>query len=274
MVHRILTTAAVAVVALSFSADAATASDVPNDTVAGAVAVGNPLPWTWSQDTTAADVTDADDAYLADVCQMSFAIERTMWFTYTDMSGEGFGVDPMASDHATSVAIFEGDPRTGGTVVACGEDEVAAKGSAGQQYWIAAYADRPNSVGGRLQLTVRPLLPPATVPVFTVQPTAIVQQDRTVLVTGTYACTNAPSYSSSIRGEIGFDAEGAKPRSYFYLPGLTCDGAVHSWQAGAQTYGGVPFAGRGTVKASVWACGDLSCGVGEVRQPILATRTG
>ncbi|WP_404392652.1 hypothetical protein [Humibacillus xanthopallidus] len=272
-----LAAAALALGVAPLSAAPAHASDVGNDTIAGAVVIDSirPDPWAWSQDTTGTDVTDADDAYLADTCLLSIAVERTVWFTYTDVTGEGFGVDAMASDHSTSTAIFEGDPRAGGAVVACGEDEVAADGEAGQQYWIAAFADRPGSAGGTLDLTVRPLRPPATVSAFTVRPTALVQPDRTVLVTGTYACANAPAYGSSIRGSVGHDGDRAKPRSYFYLPELTCDGDVRVWQATAQTFdAGVPFVGRGTVDTTLWACGDLSCDVGEIRQPITATRLG
>ena len=42
-----------------------------------------------------------------------------------------------------------------------------------------------------------------------------------------------------------------------------------------QTFGsGVPFVGRGTVDTGLFACGDLSCAVSEIRQPITATPFG
>ena len=115
MSSLLLAAAALALGVAPLAAAPARASDVGNDTIAGAVVVDSirPDPWAWSQDTTAADVTDADDAYLAESCLLSFAVERTVWFTYTDATGEGFGVDAVASDHSTSTAIFAGDPRAG-----------------------------------------------------------------------------------------------------------------------------------------------------------------
>jgi hypothetical protein len=277
-VRRLFTATAAVAATLALAplvATSASASEVTNDRIAGAVAIQGPLPTTTTQDTTAADITDADDMYFADNCGMSFAIERTVWFRYTDEDGAGFGLNPEASDYDSSVAIFEGDPRDGGTVVACGEEEVAAKGDAGQQYYIAVYADRPGSTGGTLSLTVRPLLAPPTTPVFTIDPTVTIQDGRTALVSGTYACTNTHESESSryLFGSVGFDAIQAKPRSYFYVTGLDCDGAVHDWQGTAQTWERVSFSGgRGTASAYLVAAGDLASSINEVSQTILGVR--
>jgi hypothetical protein len=268
MLHRLLTAAAAAVAAIPFAAGVALAEAPDNDAVTQAVVVDPPLPWSWTQDTSEATTESLDERVLLEGCALSIGMNGTVWFRYTDTTGAGFAVDVADSDFLASVAVVEGDPATG-PVVACAESRVAAAGSPGQTYWIVAYSDRPSVNGGRLELSVEPLRPaPTATLTMGADPTAYA--DGTIRVSGTFACEHA---DAQLSGKVSWGPESHERANYFFLSGLSCDGATHQWEAFAVHYSGQPVtAGRARATASLAACGDLQCAVSDVEQVVQVRR--
>src|SRR5262245_37353120 len=125
---RILVAAAAAPLLLPAGASAASAATPGNDTPSGATVVST-LPTTITQDTTEA-TTDGLDASLNGQCGAPVT-NGSVWFTYTDTTGEGLAVDVTASDYSAGIIIVAGDPSAGGSLVTCGPGVAATRGEAG-----------------------------------------------------------------------------------------------------------------------------------------------
>jgi hypothetical protein len=269
MFQRILTAAVVAVATFPFAAGAALADTPDNDAVSAAHIVESPLPWTWTQDTSQATTEPVDERVLLEGCGLSISVNGSVWFRYTDVGGAGFAVDVKDSNFLASVAVVQGDPATG-PVVACGEGRVAAAGVAGETFWIMAYSDRPSVNGGQLQLSVEPLRAAPTA-MLTMDPDPTAYADGSVVVSGTYSCENA---DAQLSGKVSQGPVAHERANHFFLPGLSCDGATHRWEAVATSYSGRPVAaGRARATAPFMACGDLQCVASDVEQVVQVWRS-
>lgn len=270
MFRPLVLAAAVAAVSV-MSPLAAVAGPPGNDSLAGAQVVDAPLPWTWNQDTSEATVEPVDERVLAEGCALSISVNGTVWFRYTDVGGAGFAVDVRRSGFDASVAVVEGDPEAG-PVVACAEGRVATPATPGQTYWIMAYSDRPAVNGGNLPLSVEELRP-APSATLSVDASLTAYADGTVGVSGTYSCENADEETTQLAGSVSQGTGSHARFNHFFLRGLPCDGALHRWEASAVSYSGQPVtAGRVQASATLFACGDLQCAVGEVDQLVQVRR--
>jgi hypothetical protein len=262
---------ALAAAALLAPIGATTASAAPtNDTSAGATAITS-LPTTITQDTTTA-TTDSVDASLNEQCGAP-ATNGSVWFTYTDPTGDGMLVDVAQSDFTAGVMIVQGDPTAGGFVVACGPEVSAIRGEAGTTYYVMAFSDSPAKTGGTLVASFEPL-PPAPVSTLTVDPRATAYKDGSLRLTGSYSCSNANGFSSDIEGQVVQRVGRVKINGFFFTSPLECDGAVHAWEGFAFSDNGL-FAGGKAANVSVaFACGDFDCSTSFVEQTVQVSRNG
>lgn len=267
MMRHLFATAATAT-ALILSATSAAAAPPANDSFEAAQSISAPLPWSWAQDTTEATTEAADERVLLEGCALSISVNGSVWFRYTDVDGAGFAVDVGDSSFLASVAIVADDPETG-PVVGCAEGRSAARGYAGQTYWIMAYSDRPSVNGGTLRLSVEPLRP-APVAALTVDHSSTAYADGSLLVSGTYSCANA---EAQLMGDVRQGADSRPRTNNFYLSDLQCDGTIRRWEAVATSFAGQPvFAGRAEANVVLFACGDLECAVAETTEVVLVGR--
>ncbi|GGN03535.1 hypothetical protein GCM10009721_33560 [Terrabacter tumescens] len=262
---------ALAAAALLGPLGATTASAAPtNDTSAGATAVTS-LPTTVTQDTSTA-TTDALDATLNEQCGAP-ATNGSVWFTYTDPTGDGLLVDLAQSDFTAGVMIVQGDPTAGGFLVACGPEAVAVRGEAGTTYYVMAFSDTPERIGGTLVASFEPL-PPAPVSTLTVDPRATAYKDGSLKLTGSYSCSNANGFFSDIEGQVVQRVGRVKIAGFFFTSPLECDGAVHPWEAFAFSDNGLFAGGKAANVSIVFACGDFDCATTAVEQSVQVSRNG
>ncbi|WP_076259182.1 DUF6299 family protein [Intrasporangium flavum] len=262
---------ALAAAALLAPLGATTASAAPtNDTVAGATAV-TALPTTITQDTSTA-TTDAVDAGLNQLCGAP-ATNGSVWFTYTDTTGNGLLVDVSGSGFSAGVAIVAGDPTAGGELLACAPGAGAARGAAGTTYYVMAFSDTPGVVGGNL---VASFSDPGPAPeaMVTVDPRATAYKDGSARLTGTYSCLNADGYASVVQGQLVQQVGRVKVTGEFFVNPLECDGAVHPWEAVVTSQNGLFAGGKAANVTVAFACGLLDCASAFVEQRVQVSRNG
>jgi len=266
--RRFIVAAVAALLLAPMGASTALAAPPANDTPSGAIAVG--VPSTVVQDTSDA-TTDALDAAL-NLCGAP-ATNGSVWFTYTDATGEGLLVDVTGSDFSAGIFIVAGDPTTDGALVACGPGGAAVRGDAGTTYYVMAFSDTVGVIGGNLVADFS-ALPPAPEATLTVEPRATAYKDGSLLLRGTYSCTNADGYSSDVEGTVTQTVGRTKIEGFFFVYPLECDGDVHPWEAIVTSSNGLFAGGKAISVAVVIACGFFDCTGTEVVQKLQVRRAG
>ena len=262
---------ALAADALLAPVGAATASAAPpgNDTPAGATVVAS-VPTTISQPTGQATTDGLDDSLNAQ-CGAP-ATNGSVWFRYTDTTGEGLVVDLGASDISAGAMIVDGDPAAGGSVVACGPVSTAAVGAPGTTYYVMAFSDTPGVTGGNLSVTFDKA-PPSPTAGLTVAPRATAYKDGSMLLSGTYSCTNA-DFFAGLQGQVVQTVGRTKITGTLDLLGLQCDGNVHPWNAVVTSENGLFAGGKAASVSVVFACGLIECAEQLVEQKVQVSRNG
>lgn len=259
---------AVAALILPFTATVAHAAAPANDTAAGATVV-NVLPTTITQDTTEA-TTDSTDAALNANCGAP-ATNASVWFTFTDSDGVGFLADVSASDYTAGIFVTAGDPADG-NLVACGPNQAGVRGEPGTTYYIGAFSDSATP-GGNLSITFSQL-PPAPTAALTVAPKGVAYKDGTARISGTYNCTNAAGFSSSIEGSLTQTVGRVKINGFFFVSPLECDGSTHTWEAFVFSENGLFAGGKAANFSLAFACGFAECAVAQASGKVQLSRNG
>ena len=228
------------------------------------------VPTTITQSTTEA-TTDTLDATLNEQCGAP-ATNGSVWFTYTDTTGEGLLVDVSASDFSAGAMIVQGDPMVDGFVVACGPGVTATRGEAGTTYYVMAFSDTPGVTGGTLSATFDKA-PQSPTAALTISPRATAYKDGTLKVSGTYSCTNS-DFDSGIQGQAVQRVGRVKITGFFEVFGLQCDGEVHPWEAFAVSDTGLFAGGKAATVSVVFACGLVECAVEFAEQKVQVSRNG
>ena len=159
--RQLLVAAAAAALLVPTGAATAQAAAPSNDLPSGATVITS-LPTTISQSTTEA-TTDSVDATLNQQCGAPVTA-GSVWFDYTDPTGNGLVVDVSASDFSAGVMIVIGDPETDGVVVSCAPQVAAVRGEPGTTYHVMAFSDTPGVTGGQLVATFSDPGPPQRQP--------------------------------------------------------------------------------------------------------------
>ena len=267
--RRFIVAAVAALLLAPMGAVTAFAAPPVNDLPSGAITVS--VPSTVLQDTSGA-TTDALDAALNAKCGAPVT-NGSVWFRYTDTSGEGLLVDVSGSDFAAGVIIVAGETTAGGTFATCGPGSALVRGEAGTTYYVMAFSDSEGVIGGDLvaDFSVPPPAPEAT---LTIEPKATAYRDGSLLLRGTYSCTNADGYSSDISGTVTQTVGRTKIEGYFFVNPLECDGGVHAWEAVVTSSNGLFAGGKAISVAVVITCGEFDCTGTEVVQKLQVTRAG
>ena len=149
------------------------------------------------------------------------------------------------SDFTAGVIIVAGEPTADSVVVACGPDGAAVRGDAGTTYYVMAFSDTVGVIGGNLVADFS-ALPPAPEATLTVEPRATAYKDGSLLLRGTYSCTNADGYSSDVEGTVTQTVGRTKIEGFFFVYPLECDGDVHPWEAIVTSSNGLFAGGKAT----------------------------
>ena len=270
--NRVLATAVTAVLLAPATAVTAHAAPPSNDAVPGATVI-TALPTTLTQDTTEA-TTDPVDHTLPGACQAPPAINGSVWFAHTASDDDGFAVTGAGSDFTTGFFVTAGEP-SAATVVTCGAGSVEVATQPGTTYYVMAFSDTSEVVGGNLRVTFLEVPPEPRISV-TVHRRARLLRDGTVRVRGTYTCTDAQT--AGVSGTVQQDRDGRLASdTFFAVPATpTCDGTPQVWRArGTVDPDTVPLRrGRATVNLFARACNLLDCTFSEDAVTVRLTRSG
>ncbi len=266
--HRLLVAALAAAALVVPTAASAQAAPPGNDTPAGATVVST-LPTTITESTTQA-TTDDLDAALNESCGAPVT-NGSVWFKYTDTAGAGFVVDVSQSDFPAGVMIIEGDPTAGGSFVSCYSGATGTRGAPGTVYYVMAFSDTPDVVGGKLVATFSKA--PAPTAALTVSPRATAFKNGSLRLTGTYSCTNA-DYGSGIEGKVVQQVGRLKITGYVGVYELQCDGTVQPWEAYVTSDTGLFGGGKAATATVAYACDLVDCTSAPVVQKVKISRNG
>lgn len=247
---------------LTFSAHAATPS---NDTASGATVISS-LPTTITQDTSEATTDSLDESLNAD-CGAP-ATNASVWFQYTDATGEGFVATMENSDYSGGFMVTEGDPSQG-DLVACGPGSVGVQTTPGTTYYVVAFSDT-SANGGELEVTFDKAPPMPEISV-SADPKGVAYKDGSAVLTGTYSCTNADGWESDVEGTLTQRVGRMKIVGYFFVYPLECDGATHTWSAQVTSDNGLFRGGKAASVTFGFACGAMDCAMGYAEQPVQLT---
>lgn len=246
----------------------AAAASPPNDSPSGALAItiGDTVAIE-----TAEATTDATDAAMNDQCGAP-ATRGSVWYVYHESSATGgtLWIDGAASDGNTGFMIIEGDPTATGTVVSCAPFGAVAATQTGTDYYVMAFTDTTGVPQGTVRFTVKGA-PPTPTMAFSISPRGVAYKDGSVRLNGTYACTDADSYSE-FWGTLTQRIGRIKITGDFYLSPLECDGRPHTWEAWATSGNGYFAGGKAATVTIALACGMFDCVDGYLEQTVQLSR--
>jgi hypothetical protein len=250
---KLLVGIAVAVGSLVTAAGSALAAPA-NDEIGGATSIA--VPSTTEVDVSTA-TTGADDP--AD-CTGGGSV----WYTVTATADETIVIDTFGSDYDTFLGVYTGSPGDL-TLVACNDDFqslqslVAFNAEAGTTYYVvvSSCCSPEAGAGGNLVLNTSTSEIPALEVGVTVDPIASVRpRTGTVTVSGTVECNldttvALDAFLTQRAGRV--NVQGAE------FDEIECTAPSTTWSFDITGFNGRFVAGRGTLEANAFACGELNC---------------
>lgn len=236
---------------------AGTASaEVPsNDTITGATAITT-LPYVETVDTTEA-TTDAEDAAVNTDCGAP-ATNGSVWYTLTAGTSPAYVVDVSKSDFTAGVIVATGTPGNL-SLVTCGPSSVGFEATQGETYYIMAFSDNPDVVGGQLSFTVRESGPAPKV-AMTVNDIGTANESGTATISGTYTCIGEADLVV-LQGTLQQEQPGGtQVRGFFDVPDLTC-GGTFDWSTEVTPESGKFLRGLSATSALTAGCNAIGCNV-------------
>jgi uncharacterized protein DUF6299 len=245
-----LVTATAAMVGLG-ALPAAAAPPPSNDTVDGAKVIT--APFTETVDTTEA-TTDDDDRSLNLECGAP-ATNGTVWYSVTAGAG-AYVVDVSQSTFTAGVMVVTGPPDAL-SVLTCGPNSVAFETTPGTRYYLLAFSDNPDVVGGQLTISVTetPARPKVSMTIDDVG--RVNARTGVVTVSGTYTCEGQADIIF-VRGRLSqrqgdVFVVGSFERVYF-----ECDG-LNLWTAEITPESGTFRRGDAATIALTAGCNQMGC---------------
>jgi hypothetical protein len=231
-------------------------AEVPsNDTIDGAKAITT-LPFEEVVDTTTA-TTDAEDAAVNTNCGAP-ATNGSVWYTFTAGTSPAYVVDVSKSDFTAGVIVATGTPGNL-SLVTCGPSTVGFEATQGQTYYVMAFSDNPDVVGGQLSFTVRESGPPPKV-AMTVDDIGKANRSGTATISGTYTCVGDADLLV-LQGTLQQEQKNnVQVRGSFDVPNLTCDGTGR-WSTEVTPDSGKFARGLAATAALTGACNAVGCNV-------------
>jgi hypothetical protein len=264
MIHsyRRRTVAFVAALALlaAFAAPAAAAAGPANDRIGKAVVIGS-IPFTHTQDTTAATSSPGDPGYC-------FAPEigpdpATVWFSYVATATGPLGATTFGSDYDTTLYVGTASG-SGIDVIACGDDSRTLQSAvrfdavAGQTYLFAVGASPfGGDTGGNLvfNLDVGPVAQVVDLTMDTVG----TLRGTTVTFHGTVSCSAPATLGSIAIAELSQDQGTTQALGVGFADVLGCPGTDIPFSIEVPSEVGRFKPGPATAQFIYAACNQFEC---------------
>lgn len=254
----VATTATMAVL----TATPASAAPPSNDVISGATAITS-VPFAETVDTTEA-TTDAEDAAINAQCGAP-ATNGSVWYTLTAGDVAGYVFDVSQSDFSAGVIVATGTPGAL-EIYACGPVSIAIPVTPGETYYVMAFSDTPEVVGGQLSFAVSEASPPPDVS-MTVDDTGRANKDGTATISGTYTCEGTAELVV-VQGTLQQEQQnGVQVRGSFENAALTCDG-TSNWKIQVTPESGKFKRGLAATIALTVGCSALGCNFYETLEVV------
>jgi hypothetical protein len=236
----------------------ASAAPPSNDVITGATAI-TALPFAETVDTTEA-TTDAEDAAVNTNCGAP-ATNGSVWYTLTAGESPAYVVDVSQSDFAAGVIVATGTPGNL-TLITCGPQAVAFDGAPGTTYFLMAFSDNPDVVGGQLSIAVTEAVPPPTVSMVVDDVGRVNTRTGVATLTGTYTCDGEADFVV-LQGRLSQrQGDTFVVGDFVQDENLKC-GGTFPWSAEVVPGSGKFIKGMAATIALVAGCNRLGCNVYE-----------
>jgi hypothetical protein len=229
----------------------ASAAPPSNDTIAGAKAIT--APFSEVVDTTEA-TTDAEDAAVNSNCGAP-ATNGSVWYSIGD-AAPAYLVDVSQSDFTAGVIVATGTPGNL-TLVTCGPGSVGFETTPGTTYFLMAFSDNPDVVGGQLSISVTETAPRPKVSMTINEIGQVNARTGVATVSGTYTCEGEAEFSI-LQGRLSQRQGDVFVVGDFVQQGLECDG-LNDWKADITPASGKFRRGDAATIALTAACNRLGC---------------
>lgn len=241
-------------------------AEVPShDTIAGAKEIT--VPFAEVVDTTEA-TTDAEDAAVNTNCGAP-ATNGSVWYKFTAGDSPAYVVDVLQSDFTAGVIIATGTPGNL-TLVNCGPDTVGFESTVGETYYLMAFSDNPDVVGGQLSISVEESGPAPKVS-MTVNDSGKANKSGTATISGTYSCDGEADFMI-LQGQLQQEqANNTQVRGFFELTELQC-GGTFDWSVEVTPESGKFLRGLAATTALTAGCNALGCNVYDTLEVVRLRR--
>jgi hypothetical protein len=239
---------------LVLSALPANAEPPTNDTIQNATTITT-VPFSETVDTTEA-TTDAEDAAVNANCGAP-ATNGSVWYTITPTTAPfAYVIDVSQSDFAAGVIVATGTPGNL-SILACGPQAVAFPPAVGETYYIMAFSDSPDVVGGQLAITVTESGPPPEVSMTVNDVGRVNGRTGVATISGTYTCDGEDGVVE-VQGQLQQEQGAAQVSGFFAQTELKC-GGTFEWSAEVTPDSGKFKRGLAATIALTVGCNLVAC---------------
>jgi hypothetical protein len=232
----------------------ALAAPPSNDVITGATAIPA-VPFSETVDTTEA-TTDAEDAAINTNCGAP-ATNGSVWYSLV-ASAPVYLVDVSQSDFSAGVIVATGTPGNL-SLVTCGPQSVAFEPVAGETYYLMAFSDTPEVVGGQLSIEVIETEPAPKVSMTVNDVGRVNPRTGTATISGTYDCIGTADFTV-LQGRLQQEQGSTQVGGDFEQLDLAC-GGTFKWSAEITAESGRFRPGLAATIALVAGCNRVGCNV-------------
>ncbi len=248
--------AMLAAIVLLFTIVGPAAAAVPNDTVAGAIAVS--IGTTVTENTTTSDTTDAAETALNANCGAP-VVEHGVWFKITPAADATVKFDTTDADYAAGIMIFAGAPTATG-LLNCGPEVIIQDLSGGVEYTVMVFGDGGTAATSGILIFKVLEGVPAPEMSLTINRSGTVDKQGVAHISGTVTCTSTDGSGVvfEVFGDLTQNVGRFRVRGFFgTFLGLPCDGSTNAWDAFVVGENGRFAGGKAATVAISFGCTDV-----------------
>jgi hypothetical protein len=229
----------------------ASAAPPSHDVIAGAKTIT--VPFSETVDTREA-TTDEQDAAINSNCGAP-ATNGSVWYQLT-ATAQAYLADVSQSDFTAGVIIATGTPGDL-TLVDCGPSSLGFETTPGTTYYLLAFSDNPDVVGGQLAISVSPSAPRPKVSMTVNEKGKANRRTGVATVSGTYTCIGEADFVA-IQGRLSQKQGDIHVEGFFQQEGLKC-GGTFKWTADVTPESGKFKTGLAAQLSAMAGCNVIGC---------------
>jgi hypothetical protein len=229
----------------------AVAAPPSHDVIAGAKTIT--APFSETVDTREA-TTDEEDAAINATCGAP-ATNGSVWYKVT-ATAPAYLADVSQSDFTAGVIVATGTPGNL-SIVTCGPGSVGFETTPGTEYFLLAFSDNPDVVGGQLSFSLSEATPRPKVSMVVNEVGKVNRRTGVATVSGTYTCTGEADFVA-MQGRLSQKQGDVHVEGFFLQEELKC-GGTFKWTADVTPESGKFQRGLAAQLSAMIGCNVLGC---------------